>query len=359
MYVQRIEALRKKNQLEGISAFLVSNFHNILYLTGFETLTKDEREGFVFITGKNAYVFTDARYTYEGDAAILKFLEPDRGLIVQLKEICTSENIKSIGFEAEDITYQEYNLLSSLLSDTKFVPTKETVVRLREIKEKEEINNIRIACELTDEVMREIIPFVVAGTTERELAIKLDSLIKVKRKEPSFDPIVAIDVQSAVPHYNSKNGHNKITNASVILLDFGIAHNGYASDITRMVFQKKAPTEAVSAYKKLLEVQTKTIERVEHISELNLVDVFCREEIKTRELPDFSHSTGHGVGLEVHEYPKISFNSQDKKTEGQVFTIEPGIYLEGKWGMRIEDTILIENGQAKALTSFPKELLVL
>lgn len=359
MYLQRIDALRRKNVLEGVDSFLVSNYYNILYLTSFETLTKNEREGFVFITEKNAYVFTDARYTYEGNAATLRLLEPSRGLIVQLKEICNKEKIKSIGFESSDITHEEYNLLSGLLVDVKFIPTKETIARLREIKEADEVNNIRQACQITDEVLKEILPFIVTGVTERELATRFDSLIKAKGKEPSFDPIVAVDAQSAVPHYNSKNGHNEITDESVLLLDFGIAHKGYTSDITRMVFRKKSPTVTLSAYGKLLEVQQKTIERIGCISELNMIDLYCRQELKVRGLPDFSHSTGHGVGLEVHEYPKISYNSQDKKNEGQVFTIEPGVYLEGKWGMRIEDTVYIEDGLAESLTSFPKEPLVL
>ncbi len=358
MYEDKLKQLRIYLQKQALDAILISNFFNILYFSGFETLTKDEREGFLFVTKKNAYLFTDARYTYSGSAAELRYLEPNNGLLNQLSSIYTNEMITAVDFEADDLKYNEYELINKTLATKRFVPTQGLGIMLREIKTSEELASIEKACKLTGVVLNEFLPYIKIGLQEREAAVVLERIIKGKGYGLAFDPIIAVDENSATPHYNTKNGSGSIAKNSVILVDFGISYDNYVSDITRMIFMKEAPNEAIEAYHVLHEVQKQTVKKVKICDSLKDIDIFCRDAIQKKGYPNYNHSTGHGIGLEIHEYPKVSFNSSDKKRENQVFTIEPGIYMNGKWGLRLEDSVVVQNGEARILTPFPKELLL-
>ena len=171
----------------------------------------------------------------------------------------------------------------------------------------------------------------------------------------AFDPIVAVDVNSSVAHYNTKDGTGAVKDGSIALIDFGVKYKNYLSDITRMVFVGHPSDEDKNVYKVLADAQQKTVKKIMELETLKEVDDFNRKLITDRRLPSYPHSTGHGVGLEIHEYPKVSFNSSDRKIENQIFTVDPGVYLPGKYGMRIEDTVVIEKGlKARLLTQFPK-----
>lgn len=365
MYDKRLEKLREFLLQKKVDALLVSNFYNILYLTGFKTLTTDEREAFVLVTKNKTYLFSDERYlsknyklpttNYE-----LRLIEPKRGLLFHLKEIAESEKIKTLGFEAEDIKYYEHFHISQQLAKVKLTVTDRMILRLREIKGREEIMRLAKACEITDQCLTEILPMIKDGMTEKELAFKMELWIRERGYDLAFDPIVAIDENSAVAHYNTKNGEGKIKAGSVILIDFGLKYQDYLSDITRMIFFGKPADEMAVAYEDLLAAQRKTIEKVTVAKKLKEPDLFCREVLADRGLPNYPHSTGHGVGLEIHEYPKVSFTSEDEKKAGQIITIEPGVYFSGKWGMRIEDTVVIdEDLSARTLTKYSKELCVI
>ena len=186
----------------------------------------------------------------------------------------------------------------------------------------------------------------------------------------SFYPIVAIDKNSAVPHYDTRAGNNeKVKKNSIILIDYGAKFRDYNSDTTRMIFTGKPTDEMINIYNKLLDAQTKTIDRLKTDNNPVSVDQYCRKLITDStdltdsidyQLPSYPHSTGHGVGLQIHEFPKISFTSTDVLLPNQVVTIEPGVYLEEKWGMRIEDAVLINTyGKIEILTKFSKGMLIL
>ncbi|OGK22100.1 hypothetical protein A2866_04590 [Candidatus Roizmanbacteria bacterium RIFCSPHIGHO2_01_FULL_39_8] len=365
MYVERIERVKTYLLGKKIDALLVSNFYNILYLTGFKTLTTDEREAFVLITQNKLYLFSDERYlsknyklpttNYE-----LRLIEPKRGLLVHLKEIVGKEKIKTLGFEAEDLKYYEHFHISQQLAETKLMPTDRTLVKLREIKDEREIALIEKACKITDKCLEDTSKIVKVGVSEKELAFKLEVWLREKGYDLAFDPIVAVDENSAIAHYNTKTGEGIVKKNSVILVDFGVKYKDYLSDITRMIFFGK-PTDGITvAYENLLTAQKKTIEKVTVSRKLREPDLFCRETLTARGYPNYPHSTGHGVGLEIHEYPKVSFTSEDDKKIGQVITIEPGVYFSGKWGMRIEDTVVIDDDlTARTLTKYPKEIQII
>ena len=361
MLEPRIEKLRNILQEKNLDGFLVSNFYNILYLTGFKTLTSDEREAWELVTKDNIYLFTDSRYIINNKYLILKLITPEKGLIKHLKEIVSEEKIQRLGFEGDDLKVNELQKLKKQLINVEVVSLEKLIIKIREIKDEEEINNIRTACQITDQCLGEIIRTIKVKTTEKEIAFKIEFWLKEKDHDLSFYSIVAIDKNSAVPHYDTRNGSDeKVKKNSIILIDFDAKFQDYHSDMTRMVFVGKPTDEIINTYNKLLAAQEKTIKQLKIDNNPVSVDQFCRKLITDYRLPTYQHSTGHGVGLQIHEFPKISFTSTDVLLPNQVVTIEPGIYLENKWGMRVEDTVLIkENKQVEVLTKFSKQPLII
>lgn len=343
----------------NLDALLISNFYNILYLTNFKTLTTDEREAFVLVTKKNTYLFTDGRYLFADPDISMRLIEPSRGLIVRLGEVIKEEGLKKIGFESEDVSYFEYDKISRKLLNASFIPQENPLVHLRECKEENEVGKIKKACQVGDDCLQDIARWIKVGMTEKEVAFKIEFWLKEKGYDTAFDPIVAVDVNSSIPHYNTGAGSGIIKRNSVVLIDFGARVQDYLSDITRMIFMKEVPQSVIDVYKKLSDTQSEAIKKIRSSSKLKEIDIFCRESLKKHKFPEFPHSTGHGVGLEIHEYPKVSFNAEDQKKNGQVITVEPGIYFIGKLGMRVEDTVVIRENVGLPLTSFPKEPLVL
>jgi len=363
MFNQKINRVRKTFTQYNIDSLLVSNFYNILYLTGFKTLTTDEREAFVLVTKSNIYLFTDARYPNNFKFEILNFklklLEPGKGLFFYLQEIFKEENIQALGIEAEDLRVHEYLKLKLIFSNVKIICTEKLIIQLRAIKEKEEIEKITKACQITDQCLKEIIKTIKIGDTEKEVAFRIEKWLNDKGYDCAFDPIVAINKNSSIPHYHTKDGLGRIKNKSVVLIDFGAEYQNYCSDITRMIFIEQPGSEIINIYNQLLNIQEKVIKEINNQKNPKNIDFFCRNQIGKKQLPNYSHSTGHGVGLEIHEYPKISQNSIDVLQDDQVFTIEPGVYFKNKWGIRIEDTVVIQNNKAEILTRFKKEPILI
>lgn len=381
MLTQRINKLRKILKEKNLDGFLISNFHNILYLTDFKTLTEDEREAWALVTAKNVYLFTDSRYLNNklqisnnnsmtnNKLLILKLITPEKGLIKHLQEIVKEEKIQRLGFEGDDLKVNELRGIKDYLTNVELVSFDKLIIKIREIKDEAEIDNLRTACKIADQCLAEIIKTVKPGISEKEIAFKIEFWLKEKGYDLAFYPIVAVDKNSAIPHYDTRNGNNeKVKKNSIILIDYGAKFKNYHSDTTRMIFTGKPTDEMIGAYKALLKAQEQTIKRLKTDNNPVSIDQFCRQLINegstrrstpTTDLPLYPHSTGHGVGLQIHEFPKISFTSTDVLSPNQVVTVEPGIYLEGKWGMRIEDTVLIkEKGQVEVLTRFNKKLLI-
>ena len=361
--MQRINHVREFFKQHKINALLISNFYNILYLTGFKTLTTDEREAFVLITKNHVYLFTDARYPNNiipiksGLNFKLKLLKPGKGLFLYLQEIFKDENIQLLGIESEDLRVHEYLKLQQLFSTINIISLEKLIIQLRAIKEKEEIEKITRACQITDQCLKKTIKTIKIGDTEKEVAFRIERWFKDQGHDCAFNPIVAINKNSSIPHYHTKDGFGKVKKQSVILIDFGAEYKDYCSDITRMIFIN--PTEEIiNLYNSLLNIQERTIKEINSKKDPKIIDYFCRNQIEKKQLPNYSHSTGHGVGLEIHEYPKISQTSSDTIQENQVFTIEPAVYFKGKWGIRIEDTVVIKSNKAEILTKFTKKPLV-
>jgi len=367
MLQTRVNKFRKILEEKSLDGFIISNFYNILYLTGFKTLTDNEREAWVLITAKNIYLLTDSRYLNDksnrnNKFLILKLITPEKGLIDHFYEIIQNEKIQKLGFEGDDLKVNELHKFTKYLESVEFVSLEKFIIKIREIKDENEINNARTACKIADQCLDEIIKTIKVGTSEKEIAFKIEFWLKKKGYDLSFYPIVAIDKNSAIPHYDTRNGNDaKVKNNSIILIDYGAKFKDYHSDTTRMIFIGKPTDEMENTYKTLLAAQEKTIEQLKIDNNPVFLDQFCRRQLSdVNQQLTYSHSTGHGVGLQIHEYPKVSFTSADSLLPNQVITIEPGVYLDGKWGMRIEDTVLIkENKEVEVLTKFSKQLMVI
>lgn len=378
MLQTRINKLRKILIEKNLGGFLVSNFFNILYLTGFKTLTDNEREAWTLVTAKSTYLFTDSRYLNDkiqmtNDKSItnnkflnLKLITPEKGLIKHLIEIVNEEKIQIMGFEGDDLKVNELQKMKTFLTNVELISLEKLIIKIREIKDEEEISNLRTACKIADQCLEEIVKTIKPGTSEKEIAFRIEFWLKEKGYDLSFYPIIAIDKNSAVPHYGTRAGNDeKVKKNSIILIDYGAKFEDYHSDTTRMIFVGKPTSEMINTYKILLNAQEKTIERLKTDNNPVSVDQFCRQQLTSHyslatNHSSYSHSTGHGVGLRIHEFPKISFTSTDVLLLNQVVTIEPGVYINNKWGMRIEDTVLIkEKGEIEVLTKFSKKLLII
>lgn len=344
-----------------LDALLVTNFYNILYLTGLKTLSPHEREAYLLITKSGSFVFTDGRYEEQFRLANrfeLRVLTAENHILKQLQSLAVDHHLARLGFEREDLKWSEFDALKHNLS-TELVPVDRLILRARALKDNAETEAIARACRIGDECLEYAAAIIRPGMTEKQIAWQMEKWVREKGYAFSFEPIVAVDANAAVPHYNTAAGAGKVGKRSLILIDMGIVFQDYCSDITRMFFMSEPEKAVRSAYEALRLVQEATVDELSYTAELRNADLFCRGKLEAEGYPSYPHSTGHGVGLEVHEYPKIAATSIDKKAPGQVFTVEPGIYLPGRWGMRIEDTVAVEGDKIKSLTKFPKGLFIL
>lgn len=377
----RIQQFQNKLKAKGIPMFLVSNFYNILYLTGFKGVSPNEREGYVIMTAQDIYFLTDGRYLteaqkyFQDSAVVVCLISADKRLPDWIQEIASSYILQEIYFEKNDLKYSEYENLSKRMT---LKGTDKLVEQQRVIKDQSEKEKIQQACKLVDNSLSDVMKLCKISVTEKEIAWKLEQWVRGKGNEIAFDPIVAYGSHSALPHYSPKNSSEKLTENTLILIDFGVKYKDYCSDITRMFYFGKPDDGLMNIYSNLLNIQEKTIDFVllhpdenrdpneipdrvrDDNNSLKDIDKFVRDELQKHKLPFMPHSTGHGVGLEIHESPSVSLHSKDTLQQGQVFTVEPGIYIPGKYGMRIEDTIYLNNHhKAEILTHFPKSLTLL
>lgn len=341
---------------EGFDALLISSSFNIRYLTCFDGFSADEREGFALVTNSNMYIFADPRLS-EGarknskGASVIEF-SAGKKLLPQIQEIIDREKVKILGFE-ENLTYSEFKRFKKLKVKLKMV--EEIVEDVRTIKDASELKSLKRACELTDDAFQFALGKIKAGITELGLAWEMEKFIRENRGELAFPTIVAFGSNSATPHH--KTSSQKLVAGSCILLDFGAKIDGYCADMTRTVFFGKAPEKFKEIYDTVRIAQEKAFKPKKFTAEE--VDKTARDYITHKKFPTIPHSVGHGVGLEVHELPHISPSFTERIEPNTPFTIEPGIYVNGYGGVRIEDTVYYDGKKIISLTKSPKELIEL
>ena len=362
----RLSKVQKQIVKHVSNAILISKTENITYLTNFSGFSKDEREAFLFITKNKQYILTDGRYSTAVKNQIKEFelieISPKNPMIKILNALKTKHKIKTFGLEENNLTVSEHKKISKHFNDT----YHHSVSNLRIIKSKSEINAIEKACELGDKTFDYILKKIKKGISEKELAFEIEFFIKKHGADISFPPIVAFGKNSAIPHHVPTMNYEPLTTNSIVLLDFGVRLNNYCSDMTRTVFFGKPTPEQKRIYQTVLEAQKLAIDHLGRWQAEQLrshdsseVDRIARDYIISKGYPTIPHSLGHGIGIEVHEAPRLSPKSKDILKKNMVFTIEPGIYITGSGGVRIEDVVVLEKNKVRLLTHSPKNLTIL
>lgn len=356
--------LKVKEKIKDTNdAVLVSSIPNIIYLTGFSGFSKDEREAYLLITKDKEYLLTDGRYI-EAVKKIpnFKIIEtpPTVSLYESTKELIKKNRITKVAIEENNLTILEHKRLFEHSNDSDHC----IVSAIRLIKDSDEIKNIKEACKLADRAIKHIISKIKIGITEKELASTIEFFIRKQGSDISFKPVVAFAQNSAIPHHEASD--RKLKKGEIVLVDLGAKINNYCSDITRVFFMGKATNEQKIIYETALSAQKKSIEDlynklVYYTCEIPAkdIDLIARKYIISKGFPSIPHGLGHGVGIEIHESPRLSPKSADILKPGMVFTIEPGIYLKEVGGVRIEDVIALTEKGVEILTTFPKELIEL
>lgn len=343
-----------KKYLQNYQGILISSRPTITYLTGYSDFSITERECLLFYTKNKRYIITDSRYA----EAIRKVL-PEYILIEMGAPnfICNSHSKlykfkeSTIGIEENNLTVAEYKLLRKNFKNTKSIDLS----KLRIVKNKDELKKIKYATKLADEAFSYILNELKVGVTEKEIASKISSFFKDNGASISFNPTVAFGANSSIPHHGSSD--KKLKENSIVLLDFGAWKYNYNSDISRTVFFGKADNKFKKIYKTVLEAQQRSIDIVKAGALAKNVDRVANDYIVSRGYPDILHSVGHGIGVEIHEAPSVSSRSKEVLEENSVITIEPGIYIPGWGGVRIEDMVIVEKNKANVISHAPKELI--
>ena len=352
----RIEKLQGQFREENIDCFLVTSRANIYYLTNFIG-----DSGILFIAPRKALLITD--YRFQGEIVDnVKFADvclTKKSYIEELSSHRIAKRKSRIGFEAEDISYSLYWELRKKLSWLKFKSFDSFVEDLRLTKTSEEIAKIKKACSILDKSFEEAVTYIKEGVTEADIAIELEYRMKKAGGEKlAFETIVASGYRSSIPHGVATN--KKIKKGEFITIDFGTTYQWYNSDITRTAFLGAPTNKDKSIYEIVYNAQKLAIESVKENVKTRDLDKVARDFISKSGFGEyFSHSLGHGVGLGIHERPNISKKDNNYLKRGMVFTIEPGVYIPGYQGVRIEDTLALENGTPTLLTNSKRELMVL
>ncbi|MBI3665145.1 MAG: aminopeptidase P family protein [Acidobacteria bacterium] len=353
---RRLNGLREFLPRSRADALLVSGLANIRYLTGFTGSS-----ALLLVSDHDAVLFTDRRYEVQAaqevqGAAVTVARGPLlTALIGSLKRRC----LRRLGFERGRASYELYEALRSRLEGCRLRPVAGTVEQLRAIKDAGEIEFIRRAVELNSAVFEKCLGRIRAGRTEADLASAIDHTMRLMGGEkPAFETIVAAGPRSALPH--ARPSLNLLRKNEFILVDQGVILRGYSSDMTRTMALGDPGRKGRRVYQAVLEAQMAAISQVRPGVTAEQVDRQARKVFRKHGLEKaFVHSTGHGVGLEIHEAPRLGRREKTKLEAGMVVTIEPGAYLEGFGGVRIEDMVLVTERGCEVLTPTPKDLRVL
>ncbi len=357
--MNRIQNLRKLFPTNKIDAIIISSPINIFYLTGFSNFSREEREAYLFITKDSALLFTDSRYIEAVERILPSNIRATikKPVAKKINQIVKSKNIQTVGFE-NNLTFTEYEKFKKEI-EAKLKLKDYIVEDLRKIKDKNEIELLKKAAKLTDDTYEYVKPLIQTGVTEEQIAYEIESYIKKYGGQLAFESIVAFGPNSSVPHHHTSD--KKLSeNDEFVLLDFGAKVGGYCSDMTRTVLTETVSNKARKMYKAVLEAQT-TAQKVYNalFIEARKVDAseganVANAVMKKNGFDHIPHGLGHGIGMEVHETPHLHPNSKDTLTEGNYFSIEPGIYIPGIGGVRIEDDFLITKEGLEQLTKSTK-----
>ncbi|GAE87639.1 aminopeptidase P family protein [Acetivibrio straminisolvens] len=353
---KRLDTFRLKLKEKGIDAAIIAKNANYFYLSGFTGSF-----AYLVITQNDAVLVTDFRYREQArvQAPLFQIVEYNDNIYSFLNEIVKSKGIEILGFEEDYITYRKFKEFENKFSVKELKPLEGIAEVMRMKKDQRELEIIKKAVKIADDAFNHILGFIKPGVKEVEIAAELEYFMKKQgAKGTSFETIVASGVRSALPH--GVASEKVIEMGDVVTMDFGAVFEGYCSDMTRTVFVGKPKEELLKIYNTVLTAQKTALEGAVKGLKGKKIDAIAREIIYNEGFGfNFGHGLGHGVGIEIHEEPRLSPSGEIIMDDGMVVTVEPGIYVNGLGGVRIEDMIVINGNNPDVLTSSKKDMIVL
>jgi Xaa-Pro aminopeptidase len=353
-YQSRVARIREALQKKRLDGFLVTDMHNVRYLTGFTGSS-----GFALITKKECILLTDFRYKEQSEKETQGWdivIEKD-GRIDLFRDLCKKTGIKKLGFESS-VSYEFYTQL--LYKRVRLISGARLIERIRETKDDVEIQSIKEAVRRAEAAFLDIRPHIRHGISERAIALRLEERLKKNGcMQIPFAIIVASGSNSAMPH--AQPTERKLQKGDLVIIDWGGEANGYFSDMTRTLLMRGTHVDRQKEiYKLVLKSNREAISSVVPGAKTRDIDAAARNIIKKAGYGElFGHGTGHGIGLQVHEAPRLSWMKNDVVRINMVFTVEPGIYVPGLGGVRIEDMVVVGEKKTHVLTSLPKKLEII
>lgn len=349
----KLQWLRNTMSSLNLQGLIISNPINIKYLTNIEA------EGVLLLTRKENIYITDGRYIEHVHSILTLY---DEIIVYDINDVSKDdyENFfmfcENVGFEENYVTYAKYKEYMHRFKINNFVETENMIEKQRMIKDEEEIESIQKACKVTDDCFEYILGYIKPGMTEKQIAREIDDYYYKNAEGTSFDTIVASGENSSKPHAVPTD--RKIQEKDIITIDMGCKIDGYCSDMTRTFFVGEIPEEMKKVYDLVLKNQVQTLNDMREGYSTKMLAKMVDNDFRLNNY-DLIHALGHGVGLDIHESPIISTRSENILKENMVVTDEPGIYIAGQFGIRIEDTVLITKGGCEALTKSNKEYVVI
>ena len=355
--MKNIEKYQSLLETGDVDALLLTSVYNRLYAAQYRVA-----EGVAVVTREGAYYFTDSRYIEAAEKNLkgftVRMTHPGSSEIERINEVIGEHTIKKLGFEENDMTYGDYLRYNEALHAV-LVPMQAKIDAFRATKEPWEIELMRKAQAITDQTFSELCKIIQAGMTEKELEAELlYRLYKHGAEGPSFDPIVVSGPNTSLPH--GVPGERKLEFGDFITMDFGCIYGGYCSDMTRTVALGFVSEEMDKVYKTVLKAQLAGIAATKAGVAGRDIDGTARKVIADAGYGDyFGHGYGHSLGILIHEAPNANTRNDQPMPAGAVVSAEPGIYLPGKFGVRIEDVTVITETGCEVLTKSPKNLIIL
>lgn len=357
-FPHRIDAIREKIEEQDLDGLLISNAENRRYLSGFSGSA-----GHLFITSKDAVLATDFRYLEQGATEAPGFrIERITASLEWLPRVAAEIGAGLLGFESDCITVAQHSRMKDAIAEsrgpagkTRLIGTAGLTASLRATKDTQELELLAKAIEIDDRAFDEVSSTLVPGMTEVEVAWRIEQAMRIRGAESvSFPTIVARGPSAALPHHRA--AEDELREGETIVIDMGARYRGYCSDLTRTLIIGEPDDRFKKVYDCVLAAQLTAIETMESGMTGREADGLARVVIEECGFSEyFGHGLGHGVGLEVHEKPTVGISGTDELSDGMVFSVEPGVYIPGWGGVRIEDLVVLENGRPKVLSKARKQ----
>lgn len=353
--MEKLTKLRSMLRQEGIDGLLLTNSYNRTYMTGFTGTA-----GVVLLSAERTLFITDFRYVEQAQkqAVGYEIVQHTGPITEEVAKRAKELGITKLGFEQDTLTYSEYRMYGDK-TEAELVPVSGLVEKLRLIKTDAEIKILKEAAQIADAAFTHILSFIRPGVSELAVSNELEFFMRKQgAASSSFDIIVASGHRSALPH--GVASEKLIETGEFVTLDFGAYYKGYCSDITRTIAVGEPSQDLKDIYDVVLEAQLRGLDGIRAGVTGKEADALTRDYITEKGYGQyFGHSTGHGIGLEIHEGPGLSIRSDTVLEPGMAVTVEPGIYIAGLGGVRIEDDVIVTKEGNEILTHSPKELIIL